>query len=82
MGISYKLKTKDINLIRKFGGVPIGKPFDKINYKFNELNELIISGQVVAKEYLNNPQETLKKFKKFKNTYSYNTGDIGFKKII
>tara|TARA_Y100000816_G_scaffold292616_1_gene289135 strand:+ start:9121 stop:10551 length:1431 start_codon:yes stop_codon:yes gene_type:complete len=77
---SYKLKRKDVNLIRKFGRVPIGKPFNKINYKFNEHNELIISGQVVAKEYLNNPQETLKKFKKNKNTYSYNTGDIGFKK--
>ena len=63
---SYKLKRKDVNLIRKFGRVPIGKPFNKINYKFNEHNELIISGQVVAKEYLNNPQETLKKFKKIK----------------
>ena len=76
----YKLKKKDITLIRKFGRVPIGQPFKKVTYEFNEFNELIISGQVVASGYLNNSQETLKKFKKEKNYYSYNTGDIGFKK--
>ena len=76
----YKLKTKDITLIRKLGRVPIGTPFNKVKYEFNELNELIISGKVVASEYLNNTQETLKKFKKVKDSYSYNTGDIVFKK--
>ena len=76
----YKLKTNDITLIKKFGRVPIGKPFKKVTYKFNELNELIISGKVVAKGYLNDSDETFKKFKKVKKSYSYNTGDIGFKK--
>ena len=76
----YKLKKHDISLIRKLGRVPIGKPFNKITYKFNKLNELIISGKVVAKGYLNNSLETQKKFEKSKSSYSYNTGDIGFKK--
>jgi D-alanine--poly(phosphoribitol) ligase subunit 1 len=75
----YKLRAKDKNLIRKKGSVPIGKPFDKISYKFNDLNELIISGSVVSNGYLNNSKETDKKFKKIAGINSYNTGDVGYK---
>ena len=66
-------------MIRKKGRVPIGKPFDKISYKFNDLNELIISGSVVSSGYLNNSKETDKKFEKISGINSYNTGDVGFK---
>ncbi len=76
----YKLKTKDFSLIRKLGRVPIGKPFNKVSYEFNELNELIITGKVVSSGYFKDSKETFKRFKKVKNAYSYNTGDIGFNK--
>ena len=75
----YKVDYRDVQLIKKFGKVPIGKPFKSLSYKFNNLKELLIEGNVVAKGYLNNLQETKKKFL-FKKKYNeYNTGDIGFK---
>tara|TARA_E500000178_G_scaffold356619_1_gene436149 strand:- start:2869 stop:4302 length:1434 start_codon:yes stop_codon:yes gene_type:complete len=75
----YKLNLGDIKIIKKLGKVPIGKPFKGINYSFNDLNELIIEGNVVAKGYLNNNEETKKKFLSDKKINKYNTGDIGFK---
>lgn len=75
----YKFKFVDIKIIKKLGKVPIGKPFKGIYYSFNNLNELIIEGNVVAKGYLNNIEETKKKFLSNKKINKYYTGDIGFK---
>ncbi len=75
----YKFNNKDIRIIKKFGKVPIGKPFKNINYDFNIKNELLIKGGIVAKGYLNNVDETKKKIFFTKNSRTYNTGDIGFK---
>ena len=74
----YKLKSNDISIIKKNGRVPIGKPFNKLSYKFNDLKELIIKGAVVSKGYFKNRKETISKFKNIKGINSYNTGDIGF----
>ncbi len=75
----YRLNLSNIKIIKKLGKVPIGKPFKGINYSFNNLNELIIEGKVVAKGYLNNIEETKKKFLSNNKVKKYNTGDIGFK---
>ena len=76
----YKLKIADISLIKKIGSVPIGNPFNKLTYKFNDLKELIINGVIVSKGYFSNRKETSNKFKNIKNINSYNTGDIGYRK--
>ena len=75
----YEFKKKDLNIIKKFGKVPIGKPFKNIKYNFNKNNELIISGNIVSNGYLKNKSETQKRFSIKNKTINYNTGDIGFK---
>ena len=75
----YKLKSSDISIIKKNGRVPIGKPFNNLSYKFNDLKELIINGAVVSNGYLKNRKETINKFKNTKGINSYNTGDVGFR---
>lgn len=75
----YKFNSKNIKMIKKFGKVPIGKPFKGISYSFNNLSELMIKGNIVAKGYLNNDEETKKKFFLSNKIKVYNTGDIGFK---
>ena len=67
----YKLNLTNIKTIKKFGKVPIGKPFKGVNYSFNNSNELIIEGNVVAKGYLNNTEETKKIFIKKKQKIQY-----------
>ena len=75
----YKVNLKNFELIKKLGKVPIGKPFNGIDYRFNDSKELLIKGNIVAKGYLNNIEETKKKFSLNKKFNEYNTGDIGFK---
>ena len=75
----YKINLNNIGLIKKFGKVPIGKPFKNINFRFNDSKELLIKGNIVAKGYLNNIEETKKKFLLKEKFNEYNTGDIGFK---
>jgi len=75
----YKYKRKDKFLIKKLGKVPIGKAFKNIDCFINKNKELHISGSVISQGYLNNINETSKKFKKINNKIYYNTGDLSFK---
>lgn len=51
-----------------------GQPVDEPNVH----GEIIISGDSVAKGYMNNPEKTVKNFFKYNGVQSYRTGDEGF----
>ena len=72
----YKFQKKDLNLIKKIGQVPIGKPFNNIQINIDQNNQLLISGDNIVKKYLNNKNESKKKFVSIKNKNFYKTGDI------
>ena len=76
----YKYNSKDLDLIKDMGQVPIGKAFKKINVIVNNNGELCVSGSIVSEGYLNNNKENLEKFYNFKYERFYNTGDLVEKK--
>lgn len=76
----YKYNSKDLDLIKDMGQVPIGKAFKKINVIVNNNGELCVSGNIVSQGYLNNNKENLEKFYNFKYERFYNTGDLVEKK--
>ena len=49
LGHFYKLNLTNIKTIKKFGKVPIGKPFKGVNYSFNNSNELIIEAMLLLR---------------------------------
>jgi len=72
----YKYNVKDIGIIKKFGQVPIGNPFPKVNINFDKEKQLLISGDIITKGYFKNLKENKEKFLKIKNKKYYKTGDI------
>jgi|TARA_B110000027_G_scaffold124223_1_gene140653 D-alanine--poly(phosphoribitol) ligase subunit 1 len=72
----YNFNEKDINLIKKYGQVPIGKPFNDINIRLENNNELLINGKIISKGYFKNKKINKEKFIYIKNKKFYKTGDI------
>lgn len=79
VGCVYHIFDKDKRYLGE--GVPIGKPLDNIdlyldiNMKEN-LGELLIGGDCLAKGYSNNPIETEKKFIYLNGKRFYKSGDL------
>lgn len=74
---SYELKRKDLNIIKKFKTIPIGKKFNFVKYKISN-RELLISGPSVVDGYLKKNLDKDKFIIDKKNKW-YKTGDIAIK---
>ena len=49
MGFFYKFKKNDLNIIKKFNQVPIGKQFERFRIFINNKKELCVSGPTLSK---------------------------------
>lgn len=79
MGCIYHIFDKNKTYIGE--GLPIGKPLDNINLYLeidtNEnMGELFIGGDCLAKGYYNNLKETTDKFIYLENKRFYKSGDL------
>ncbi|MCQ8212019.1 AMP-binding protein [Cetobacterium somerae] len=79
VGCVYHIFDKDKKYLGE--GVPIGKPLDNIDLYLDidikeNLGELLIGGDCLAKGYSNNPIETEKKFIYLNGKRFYKSGDL------
>ena len=71
----YKFKKNDLNIIKKFNQVPIGKQFEDLRIFINNKKELCVSGPTLSKGYLIKKQNQ-NKFIFINGKRFYNTGDL------